>query len=190
MLTFEPVGHVYRYSGRVVPGVTQSLSVVERGFQFVDPGVLEAARQFGTHVHKAIELFNLGVLDEEALDPALAPYLAAWKQFLFDTGFKVLAAEQRVWHPRLKYAGRNDVTGLWRKRTWLIDLKSGAVPRTCALQTAAYQEAAPEKPQRRAALQLSPGKFNLIEYGRHSGDFAYFISALNCFRFLNQELNP
>lgn len=186
MLTFEPEGHVYRYAGRIVPGVTQTLSIVEKGFGFVDPLTLERAREFGQHVHKAVELFNDGTLDEDELDPALVPYLAQWKKFLFDTGFEVTQGEQAVYHPSLKYAGRCDILGLWKKKLWLIDLKSGGVPRSCSLQTAAYANAAPVRPQRRAALQLSGEKYNLIAYS-DSADFAYYISALNVFRYINKQ---
>jgi len=184
-LTFEEEGHIYRYAGQRVPSVTTALSLIERTFAFVDPGVLEAARAFGRHVHKAIELFNLGTLDEDELDPALAPYLAQWKRFVIDTGFEVHEGEQLVYHPKFRYAGRSDVVGSMRRSSWLIDLKSGAVPRTCALQTSGYQEATPQKPRKRAALQLAPDRYNLIEY-RDPADFNYFISAVNCWRWTNQ----
>lgn len=188
MLTFDPEPHVYRWNGRVVPGVTRILTVVERGYGFVDPEILESARSFGKHMHRAIELFNAGELDEEALDPALKPRLDQWKQFLADTGFKVTAGEEAVYHPSLRYAGRLDVRGIWpkrgRDRSWLIDLKSGAVPRSCALQTAGYQSAANEKPRHRAALQLMDDRYNLIIHD-DPADFSYFQSALNIFRFQN-----
>lgn len=186
MLTFEPAGHVYKYAGRVVPGVTQILSVVERSFAFVDPDLLERARQFGSHVHRMIELYNLGTLDEDALDPALVPYLDTWKRFLLDTGFQVTHGEQAVYHPNLRYAGRLDILGRWNGKLWMIDLKSGAVPRSCALQTAAYAEACPVRLQKRAALQISADRYNLIPYS-DSTDFAFFQSALNVFRYINQK---
>jgi len=188
MLTFEPEPHIYRWKGRVVPGVTRALSVVERGFGFVDPDVLEAARSFGNHMHRAIKLFNDGSLDEEALDPQLKPRLQQWKKFLFDTGFEVTAGEEAVYHHKFGYAGRLDVRGLWEKRgnarLWLIDLKSGAVPRTCQLQTSGYAEAAETKPRFRAALQLMDDRYNLVIHD-DPADFNYFISALNVWRFQN-----
>lgn len=187
MLTFEESGHVYRYAGKIVPGVTTALSVIEQGFARVDADLIERARQFGQHVHKAIELFNLGELDEDALDFALVPYLNGWKKFLADTGFKVTDGEIALYHPQLRYAGRADIRGTMRGTSWLIDLKSGAVPKTCGAQTSAYQAAFDGvRPRRRAALQLMPDRYNLIEH-RDPADFSLFVSALNCWRFLHKE---
>lgn len=186
MLTFDPTAHRYTYADQTVPSVTQALSIVEKGFGFVDPAVLEAARSFGNHVHRAIELFNLGTLDEDDLDPALVPYLAQWKQFVADTGFEVTAGEQLVYHSKFRYAGRCDVIGRMRGTSWLLDFKSGAVPATCALQTAGYQQAAPVRPRKRAALQLAPDRYRLIEFS-DPADFNYFLSAVNCWRWANQR---
>jgi hypothetical protein len=91
-----------------------------------------------------------------------------------------------VYHPQLKYAGRLDIRGIWNDRTWLIDLKSGAVPKTTALQTAAYREACDVKPERRAALQLSETRYNLIKYS-NPADLSFFISALNCYHYIHKD---
>lgn len=184
MLTFEPDGHIYRWSGRVVPSVTQALSVIERGFGFVDPERLEIAREFGRHVHKAIELFNADDLNEAQLDAPLVPYLAQWKQFLVDTGFKVEQGEEQVYHPRLHYAGTLDIRGSWRRKRWLIDLKSGAVPKSVGPQTAGYHGALPieVRPQKRAALALSATGYRLV-YCDDPADFSIFQSALNIYRY-------
>ena len=178
MIEFEPATHTYRVDGVARPSVTQILRPLESSFAFVDARVLQAAREFGQHVHKAIELFNLGELDEAALDPALAPYLAQWKKFIFETGFEWCTGEQLVYHAKLCYAGRLDMTGIMRRKVWLIDIKSGAVPKTCALQTAAYQGATSVKVRKRAALQLAPDRYRLIAH-EDSSDFAYFQSCLN-----------
>lgn len=180
MLTFDAGPHVYRWNDTVVPSVTGVLSTLENSFEFVDPGVLEAARAFGRNVHRAIELYNLDELDEEVLDPALVPYLAQWKRFLRDTGFEVTAGEQRVYHTLMRYAGTLDIRGHMRGRNWLLDLKSGAVPKTAQLQTAGYVLAADVGHHRmkRAALQLSAERYNLIKH-EDSADFAYFQSAVN-----------
>lgn len=42
----------------------------------------EFARQKGIYVHKTTELYNKDILDEDTLDPALIPYLDAYKLFL------------------------------------------------------------------------------------------------------------
>lgn len=186
MIEFEASSHTYRVDGVVRPSVTQILRPLESSFAFVDAGVLEAARAFGQHVHKAIELFNLGELDEDALDPALAPYLAQWKKFIFETGFEWSIGEQLVYNALSRYAGRLDVMGLIRGRVWMIDLKSGAVPKTAQLQTAGYSLATTMKPRRRAALQLMPDRYRFIVHEDLS-DFAYFQSLVNLHHWKEQH---
>lgn len=183
-LTFNAEAHEYRYGGRVVPSVTQVLSILSANdFEYVDGEVLEAARSRGRHVHAAIDLHNRGELDEEALDPELAPYLAQWRKFLTDTGWTVTASEQRVYHPTLRYAGTID-TGVWQNASWVLDIKSGTVPRTVGPQTAAYQNALTPKPRRRLCLQLQPHRY-LLKECKDPADFSIFTSCLNIWRFLH-----
>lgn len=181
-LTFEAATHTYRHGGRVVPSVTQALQVVSE-FGNVDPGILETARQFGQHVHLATDLFDRGELDEESLDNALVPYVNAWKHFLSETGFVVTHSESLVYHPRMRYAGTLDKRGTWKGSTWLIDLKSGVVPRSVGAQTAAYQKACTEPPKRRLCLQLKRNTYQLHRCEDPS-DFALFTSCLNIWNHL------
>jgi len=167
-----------------VPSVTQVLSILSASaFEYVDGEVLEAARNRGRHVHAAIDLDNRGELDEEALDPELAPYLTQWRRFLKETGWTVTASEQRVYHPTLRYAGTID-TGVWQNASWVLDIKTGSVPRTVGPQTAAYQNALDPKPRRRLCLQLQPHRYALKEC-KDPADFSIFTSCLNIWRFLH-----
>lgn len=181
-LTFDAGAHVYRYGGRVVPSVTQALQVVSE-FGCVDPELLRRAREFGQHVHQATDLFDRGTLDEEALDISLLPYLNGWKLFLIETGFVVTHSEAPVYHPRMRYAGTLDRRGIWKGTTWLLDLKSGAVPRSVGAQTAAYQKACAEPPKRRLCLQLKRNAYQLHRCDDPS-DFALFTSCLNIWNHL------
>ena len=83
MLLFDATTHTYRFNGKPVPGVT---SIVEplTDFRLVKPDVMQAAQQLGTAVHLACELDDHGTLDTDDLDPALIPYLPAWRQFCHD----------------------------------------------------------------------------------------------------------
>lgn len=182
-LTYEAESHVYRYGGRVVPSVTQALQVVGE-WGHVDPLILERARLFGQHVHAMIDLFDQGALDEEALDLPLVPYLNAWKLFLSETGFVVTHTEQRLYHPRMRYAGTLDKRGTWKGTTWLLDCKSGAVPRSVGAQTAAYQKACTDPPKRRLCLQLKRNAYRLHRCDDPS-DFALFTSCLNIWNHLH-----
>jgi hypothetical protein len=145
----------------------------------------------------ACDLFDRGVLDEPALDPHLAPYLAAWKIFLKDTGARVVATEVRVAHEQQRYAGTLDKIVEWvpRKRSTLsqIDIKSGAVPRTVGPQTAAYAAAVDSmRPDwwrpgmDRYALQLRPDATYRLHKLNDPRDFHIFVSALNLHRWRTQ----
>ena len=183
-LTFDEEAHVYRYAGRVVPSVTQVLSIASANdFTHVDGEVLERARSFGKHVHAMIDLDNRGELDEEALDGELLLYLNQWRLFLRESGFKVTASEQRIYHKIFKYAGTCD-TLLGQGTSWVLDIKTGSMPKTVGAQLAAYQAALEPRPRRRLCLVLSNHNYRLHEC-KSLSDFALFTSCLNVWRFVN-----
>jgi hypothetical protein len=179
-LTFEPRGHVYRYGGRVVPSVTQILSILQ-DYSAVDGELMEEARRRGRHVHEMIDLDNRGALDEEALDEELLPYLQQWRQFLRDTGFIVTSSEQRVYHQTFGYAGTADA-GSMEGTSWVLDVKTGSMPRSVGAQLAAYQAALTPRPRRRLCLVLTRNHYRLHECKKLS-DFSLFQSCLNIWRF-------
>jgi hypothetical protein len=185
LLCFEEATHTYRYDGRKVPSVTQVLGILS-DFSAVDPQKLERARSFGVNLHRAIDLDNRGELDEEQLDAQLRPYLQQWHAFLNVTGFVVTASEQRVYHPIFGYAGCADVVGVWQNTSWVLDVKSGWIPRSVGAQLAAYQQALNPRPRKRLCLQLKPDGYRLQEC-LNLGDFSLFQSCLNVWRFCNAD---
>lgn len=186
---FDEARHEYRIGGRLVPSVTQVLSILQ-DLGGVPAEVLERAAEFGTHVHQAVDLWNKGSLDEDALDPALAPYLADWQKFVADTGAEILGSEIRVYHPGLKYAGTLDTLARIRGKVALIDIKSGVVPRTVGPQLAAYETAYSSSEdnehaiRRRLCVQLTGDGYRLHEC-KNNSDWSIFQSALNIWRFRN-----
>lgn len=182
-LTFDAEAHVYRVGGVRWPSVTQVLDPLNE-LDGVPRHLIEAAGRFGNHVHQACHLWDLGQLDEEALDPELEPYLRGWKKFLKDTGAEVIESERQVIHRRLKYCGTLDKTIKLAAKHHLVDIKSGAlVPRTVGPQTAAYREA-----YLHDELSLSPVRYCVHlrpdgDYRRHTlkdpADLNIFVSALN-----------
>lgn len=194
-LQFDAATHRYTVGGIRLPSVTEILDPLLE-LDGIPKAVLKAAAEFGTHVHMACDFFDRGVLDEPALDPHLAPYLAAWKLFLRDTGTTVVATELRVHHPSQGYAGTLDkiirTPSRGRQRGLVLDIKSGEVPRTVGPQTAAYLAAAEALAlddvygfTGRAVLQLrgdATYRFNLLTDPR---DFHIFVSALNLHRWRN-----
>lgn len=185
ILTLDIAKHEYTLGRKVLPSVTQALSVIE-SFDRVPHDILERARVFGHHVHQAIHYFNEEDLDESALRADLKPRLFGYKKFLMETRFEVTHAEARVYSASLGYAGTLDIRGRLRGIPALVDLKSGAVPRSVGPQTAAYRECIEEKPRRRFALQLLDYDYRLIELTDPS-DFSNFLSALNVYRFQRRK---
>lgn len=183
MLRFEAEGHRYFMDDEEWP----SVSAVLEPLQILDgipKDVLRAAAEFGSHVHMATDLYDNGVLDEDALDPHLKPYLDGWKSFLNETGAIVVSSELRVSHPQLRYAGTLDKMILWRDRRHVLDIKSSAlVPKTVGPQTAAYREALLSTelvcaPTRYCMHLRGDGSYRLHTL-RDSTDFNLFVSALN-----------
>lgn len=191
VLDFDPERHAYRLDGAPVPSVTQVLEPYT-GLEFVDRRVLEAASEFGRHVHAACHLDNLGALDEAALDPALAPYVGAWRAFLADTGAVVAASERRVASRCHRYAGTLDTLVEWDARRALVDLKSTAsVPRTVGPQTAAYAEAyteeTGERVARRYCVHLRGDGTYRVHRLAEPADWTVFLSCLNVHRWYYQR---
>jgi hypothetical protein len=182
-LEFEEATHTYRYRGRIVPSVTEILRPLS-DFSGADPVKLEAGRRRGTAVHRVIELDNRGELDEESVDGEYLPRLNQWRLFIRESGFVVTACEQRVHHRSFGYAGTVDVVGEWQGTSWVVDIKTGRIPKSAGPQLAAYQMALEPKPRRRLCVQVSDHRYELQEC-KSLSDFALFQSCLNIWRFKN-----
>lgn len=76
--TFDPIKHQYKVNGIVYPSVSQVLPYNYKGNN-------TEAMLMGTYVHEMCRLYLLNALDEESLDPALVPYLDAFKKFLYES---------------------------------------------------------------------------------------------------------
>lgn len=184
-------GHVYRLHGKVVPGVTQVLEQINE-LDGIPRAVLEAAAEFGDHVHQATDLHDRGLLDRSALDPKLEPYLAAWEKFLVESACRVLSSEEMIYHPALRFAGQRDRRVLFKDSTLphVLDIKTSAfVPRTVGLQTSAYAEcdkaSGRDTSMVRYCAHLRPdGSYSLIRL-QDRRDFSIFVSCLNLWRWRN-----
>lgn len=182
VLTFDEATHTYRFGGQVVPGVTSILAPLT-GYDSVPASVLEAAANFGKAVHKACELDDLGELDEAALDPALVPYLQAWRQFSADHAVVWHEIEQPVYHPTLRYAGTPDRIGIVRGMDAVVDIKSTAdLYPSVGPQLAAYANANRSRlsahVMQRIAVQLkADGTYRKKTY-TDTADFPVFCSLL------------
>lgn len=151
MIQFDPATHTYTLDGTRLVSVTQALKAA--GI-IDDTWYSSEACLRGTYVAQATELADRGELDEENLDPALKPYVDAWKGFLLDTGCRVVTIESPVWSSLFGYAGTLDrVVNFGHGIDCIVDIKTGGVEDWHQLQTAAYQLAL-EMPADRMAVYL------------------------------------
>jgi hypothetical protein len=193
-LHFDEALHEYTIDGRKVPSVTTVLRpVTAHEYRAVDRETMERTALLGQAVHKLIELDLAGTLDEDSLSDPLRPYLAMWRQFLAQSGFKMLLSEQIVHSARYGYAGRMDLAGKLNNRFAVIDAKrTAAVPRSAGPQTSAYRDALAETrgdiPWRdadRYALHLTPERWRLVPFN-DPNDRRVFLAALTLHNYLEQ----
>jgi hypothetical protein len=151
----------------LLPRVSEVLRDVglDPDYSMVSPALLEAARARGEAVHKAIEAITYGYFDEGDTSAEIAPYLAAYRKFLAESGYQPSVAEVEVKHPIWRYRGHPDSVGLMTigqtPMRVVCDWKTGA---TLNLQAVGFQLAAyhaawnaerPSEPvQAAAAVQL------------------------------------
>ncbi len=203
MLTFSAEGHQYFWNGRPVVNVTRVLSLIT-DYSSIAEHVLNHARDEGIAIHKLVELYCHGDLDEDSLPDWLKPRLAAFKKFVADTGFEIAESEQRVYHERHGYAGQLDFHGTIRQRHGRKDVQLPAIVdvkrsfyagRAIGLQLAAYAAALDSKGRsrvgvawRRYALQLRDnGEYRLKQFADPS-DLANFLALLTTYR-LKESIN-
>lgn len=136
VIRFEPDKHKYFLGKQQIPSVTQIISdLMCLDFRFIDPWYLE----FGTAVHKAIELHIKDELDIKALDPLLRPYVAAFITSSQEIQFRIIESERIIFDPIIKIAGTMDILAVdLTEKLWVLDIKSGVPQPWHKLQTAGY----------------------------------------------------
>ena len=166
-LVFHEDGHRYTFDGKPIPGVTTALKVISADdYRCVPEEVLALKARFGTAVHRMIELDCLGMLDLGSLDDRMLAYYAAWRDFVDNSGFRIILSEGKVHSAKYGYAGQLDLFGMLNGCFAVVDAKCvvNVMPST-GPQTAAYEQALresrpdvlpPKAPVRRFALQLRP----------------------------------
>ena len=182
-IEFEPTKHEYRLKGKLYLSVTRCLSAAGLvNFEGIDPFYAER----GTAVHRATELSDRGTLDELKLDPQLAPYLAAWRDFRKTSGVIIRAIEKRFVCEPLEFAGTIDRVVSILGREGVLDIKTGNHYASHNVQLAAYafgeQPKQPQKLARWAVYLAEDGRFKLREFTDHS-DFLVWQSCLTIARW-------
>lgn len=186
-LGFDPETHTYTQNGIVVPSVTEIVGVA-LPFWSNSPD-LQWLTQRGTAVHEALDFYEDGDLDYDELDERIEPYIAGWRKFVHETGWRTIAKEVRVDSLHYKFAGRADRIGTWPARApvlTVLDIKTGdVVGKSAALQTAGYQIAWNSMRRgrmsfvrKRAALQLTEDGEYRVHHFTNDSDAKAFLAAL------------
>lgn len=155
-LKFEAEGHIYslHYGDRtaeIIPSVSEIIKPLE-DYSMVNAEMLARAAEYGTNVHKSIELWLKGLLDEEKLDEGLRKPLdgfKAWFNAYRDWGQGCtpddIFSEKRHYHQKLKYAGTTDLV---IKGDSIIDFKTRKYnPAVDPVRLAAYSAMLPFFPK-------------------------------------------
>jgi len=201
LIEFDAENHVYYADGNRVISVTQVLDrvgAVESDF------FTEAHRIRGTLVHLLMHMNNTGVVPNMKLDgypkgavDEAMPYFDQWKRFKKQVRLEIIAAEETVFDPLHRFAGRIDVRGRIGGEEWILDAKSnvsGYLPAWTKWQTAGYAHAQnPVRPARRACVILTPDRFigpiefPPSEYIESRDDFLSMVRAVRAVETLRSE---
>ena len=158
---FDEQSHTYLVDGQEVPSVTTILKpLTDRSYSSVNPSVLEYARNRGSAVHEALEVYDLG--GELEVYPETEGYIRAyldWEQVYKPMWTDI---EQIVYEDEMGYIGTLDRAGYLNDNKFsIVDIKTSnatkeALVAVC-LQTAAYATAYPKIIDiKRYALFLKP----------------------------------
>jgi hypothetical protein len=131
---FDPVKHIYRDErGTIIPSVTQIFDLLHLvDFSAISPDVLEWKRQFGTSVHKAVELLVQADLDWDSCDERSIPAITGVEQAFKKLQYKSEVVEDsRIFNLfGMKYGGSCDHRGTCvyqgQERHCVIDLKTAS----------------------------------------------------------------
>lgn len=216
ILTFKEENHEYKLDGIVLPSVTGIISEMGLSglpwdiileFRALKNKEIEVcqlsqmalafyqAGQFGNAAHKATELHDRGCLDLKTVDPAIIPYLEAWKKFKSEVGVKILEIEKKMFHPIYLFAGTLDRVVELDGRIYVLDIKTSVkFPAHLGLQTAAYKElynydrARSENATRRFGVLLKPDGTYRFEPIENKLDWNIFLSILTAYRWKMNNL--
>jgi len=175
---FDSDNHLHLVDGKPVVSVTSAM----RGLLFDPTKYREGAADRGTRVHDGLELWDL--YGEETSDLEVLPYLAAWRRFRDEKGFKPEQVEYACCSRKFGYAGVIDRIGSTLEfPRILLDIKSGGKEPWHRIQTAAYAAmlATPLELERWGVYVRDNGTYEIEIHPRiewHS-DFSIFLSCLS-----------
>lgn len=169
--------HEYTVDGAKKPSVTTML----KALGFIDTTwYTTGGATRGQYVHLACHLEDINDLDESELDPALLPYLSAWRLFKQEQGYKVIETEIYHYNPTYGYCGTPDKDGLLVEKPTVVDIKTGKFQDWTALQLALYALFYPE-PRDRLGVELKDNGTYVLHPFKDRRDYNTALAAVHCY---------
>lgn len=136
--SFDAEKHQHMIGDAIVPGITTVIKPLTN-YGMINPAVLQAACDWGTAVHKTVELFCAGTLDESSLDDPLKLVLDGFNKWADEVGIIPcdFVCERPMGDARLMYGGIPD---LILDDHLIVEIKTRKVNMlTDSIQTAAQE---------------------------------------------------
>lgn len=122
-LIFDEVEHTYTINGKLIPSVSLIVGLMlGDNYKGIPMHILNKASQFGSDVHKFIELYNETSILEYKNDYKILHCVSEWVR-LSEEFDEIIESEQSVHYMEL-YAGTFDSIALKGKKRVLIDYKT------------------------------------------------------------------
>jgi len=172
--------------GNEIPSVTEILSMINSGYDKINPAVLEHAAMRGTLVHEWCEMYDYECAEEQ-VPSELEPYCRAYMDFVRDYKPQWDGIEQIVHFSAAEfgegYAGTVDRIGTIDGKRCVVDIKTINSPSTkdhvkVCCQTAAYSMAGDVWGERYALYLKPDGTYRLLdckEYEKTHGFDGYLL---------------
>ena len=120
-LTFDEETHEYRLGDKIIPSVTQIISILSSiVYKDVDEDTLDMASKKGIAIHKAIQEYE--VFGEYELEPKWQGYMNQYFKAKEEIGFEVVKSEQKLNNHR--FAGTIDCVGKLNGKNIIVDWKT------------------------------------------------------------------
>ncbi len=197
MLQFDEAAHAYSVDGVDYPSITKVIEACGLvDYSMLSQEDLRFYQDRGTALHNATWYSDEGDLNASTMDDfEVKPRLQAWLKFRRDLPFRTLLIEKRMYDPIYGFAGTPDrVVEFPDGRRGVIELKTGAIQKAVALQTAAQVKLVREKNEttlRRLAVHLkADGEYSCREFHvrDYPADLSVFLSALSCYKWRKANL--
>ena len=160
--SFDEPTHTYYLDGVKIPSVSEIIAPLS-DYSNIGKALLENAANYGKAVHKTIELYIKGTLDEDNLSEPLKRALAEYQKMVqeyYMRGCEIIFCEAMLYDEKLIFAGTLDIIA----EEAIIDIKTRKYnPTTDDLQLAGYEILAGGK-RNKYILELLPDRpYGLIK---------------------------